>query len=130
MSVFINPAEIHAPAGAYSHTVAVPSGAQMIFVSGQVGIRKDGSIPITFAEQTELVFQNLRSCLAAHGLGFDALVKITTFIVSGQDIRLMREIRLRNLGSHLPTSTAVFVPQLVDPDLLIEIEAVAIKPNA
>lgn len=112
----------------YSHTVSVPPGRELIFVSGQVGMRKDGSIPADFAEQADVVFQNLRACLAAHGAGMDALVKLTVFIVTGHDVARMREIRQRHLGAHRPASTAVFVPALVSPALLIEVEAVALKP--
>jgi 2-iminobutanoate/2-iminopropanoate deaminase len=66
---FLNPREVHAPLGPYSHTAVVAAGTELVFVSGQVGMHPDGSIPAAFADQTELTFQNLRSCLAAHGLG-------------------------------------------------------------
>ena len=127
MITLLNPSDVHVPVGAYSHTAVVPADTEMIFVSGQIGMKLDGSIPIEFGEQAEVVFQNLRACLVAHGLGMESVIKLTTFIVSGQDVRLMREVRQRNFGSHRPTSTAVFVPQLVDPAFLLEVEAIAIK---
>ena len=127
MIKLLNPSDIHAPVGAYSHTAVVPDGSELVFISGQVGVQPDGSIPARLVEQAEVVFQNLRACLAAHGLGMESVVKLTTFIVSGQDVQLMREVRQRNFGSHRPASTAVFVPQLVDPALLLEVEAVAVK---
>jgi len=125
---FLNPQDVHAPPGPYAHTVMIPPGTSLVFVSGQIGVRPDGSIPASFAEQADQVFRNLRACLAAHGAGFDSVVKLTTYLVSGQDVQAMREIRLRNFGRHRPTSTAVFVPQLVNPALLLEIEAVAVMP--
>jgi 2-iminobutanoate/2-iminopropanoate deaminase len=128
MTEFSNPQNVHAPVGGYSHTAVVPAGASLVFVSGQVGLRPDGSLPASFAEQAEQVFENVRACLAAHGLGMDAVVKLTTFIAPGQDLKVMREVRQRSFGSHRPTSTAVFVAQLVDPALLLEVEVVAIKP--
>jgi enamine deaminase RidA (YjgF/YER057c/UK114 family) len=90
-------------------------------------MRPDGSVPADFAGQAEAVFHNLRACLAAHGAGMDSVVKLTTFIVSGQDVQVMREIRQRHFGPHRPASTAVFVPQLVSPTYLLEVEAVAVK---
>ena len=129
MTKFSNPQDVHAPVGGYSHTAVVPAGASLVFVSGQVGLRPDGSLPTSFAEQAEQVFQNVRSCLAAHGVGMDAIVKLTTFLVPGSDLKVMREVRQRSFGSHRPTSTAVFVSQLVDPALLLEVEVVAIKPT-
>lgn len=125
MTTFLNPHDVHAPAGSYSHTAVVPAGSSMLYVSGQVAVRPDGSIPTSFAEQAELVFVNLRACLAAHGLGMESIVKLTSYVVSGQDIRVMREVRVRHLGQHRPTSTAVYVPQLVDPAFLLEVEAIA-----
>lgn len=128
MAEFLNPSTVHAPVGAYSHTVAVPPGSQLVFISGQVGMRPDGSLPASFAEQAEVVFENVRSCLAAHGVGMEAVIKLTSFLVPGQDVRIMREIRQRHFGEHRPASTAVYVPQLVDPAFLLEVEAVAVKP--
>lgn len=130
MTTFLDPGAVHAPVGSYSHTAVVPAGTELVFVSGQVAVRRDGSIPEGFVEQAEVVFDNLAACLAAHGLGLESIVKLTTFIVSGQDVKVMREVRQRHLGSHRPTSTAVFVPQLVSPAFLLEIEAVAVRPTA
>ena len=97
-----------------------------MFVSGQVGMRPDGSIPATFAEQAELTFQNLRACLAAHGLGLEAVVKLAVFLVPGQDFGVLRAVRERHFGAHRPTSTTVYVPQLASPAFLLEVEAIAV----
>jgi enamine deaminase RidA (YjgF/YER057c/UK114 family) len=67
--------------------------------------------------------------LAAHGLGIDAVVKLSVFIVPGQDFEVLREIRERHFGSHRPASTTVFVPQLASPKYLLEVEALAVKPS-
>ena len=53
MTEFSNPREVHAPVGPYSHTAVVPAGTELVFVSGQVGMRADGSVPAEFAEQAE-----------------------------------------------------------------------------
>lgn len=127
MASFSNPTDVHAPIGAYSHTAVVPPGSELVFVSGQVGMRPDGSVPASFAEQAEVVFQNLRACLAAHGVGMDAVVKLTSFLVFGTDVQVMREIRQSHFGEHRPASTAVYVPLLVNPAFLLEVEAVAVK---
>jgi 2-iminobutanoate/2-iminopropanoate deaminase len=126
-TTFSNPRAVHAPVGPYSHTALVPSGTELLFVSGQVGMRPDGTVPDAFAEQAELTFQNLRACLAAHGLGVESVVKLGVFIVPGQDFQLLRAARERHFGAHRPTSTSVFVPQLAAPELLLEIEAIAEK---
>jgi enamine deaminase RidA (YjgF/YER057c/UK114 family) len=122
----LNPRGVHAPVGPYSHTASVPAGAQIIFLAGQVGMRRDGSIPDRFAEQAEVTFENVRACLAAHGLGVDAVVKLGVFVLPGQDLQLLRAIREKHFGAHRPTSTTVYVPQLASPAFLLEIEAVAV----
>ena len=127
MATFVNPGTVHAPVGAYSHLAVVPAGTELVFISGQVGMKPDGTTPPTLAAQAEIVYENLRACLAAQGLGMQHVVKLTSFLVQGQDVQVMREIRQRHFGTHKPASTAVFVPQLVSPAFLLEVEAVAAK---
>jgi 2-iminobutanoate/2-iminopropanoate deaminase len=124
---FENPPCVHAPLGLYSHTVSVPESTELIFISGQVGVRPDGTTPSTIAEQAEQVFANLVALLEAHGLTPTDIVKLTTFMVSGQDGDAVRAARLKYLGSHRPASTAVFVAELVSPAWHVEIEAVAAR---
>jgi enamine deaminase RidA (YjgF/YER057c/UK114 family) len=92
-------------------------------------MRPDGSVPAGFADQAQLVFQNLRACLAAQGLGVDAVVKLAVFLVPGQDFQLLRAARERCFGAHRPTSTSVYVPQLASPAFLLEVEAVAVRAS-
>src|SRR5690606_31911540 len=99
----------------------------LVFVSGQVGMRPDGSVPDDFAEQAELAFRNLRACLAAHGLSVADVVKLGAFLVPGQDFAILRAARERHFGTHRPTSTTVYVPQLATRALLVEVDAVAVK---
>ena len=127
MTTFLNPEDVHAPVGPYSHTACVPPGTELVFVAGQVGMRADGTVPHAFAEQAELTFENLRKCLAAHGLGIDAVVKLNVFVLPQQDFRLLRAIREKHFGTHRPASTTVYVPALAAPSLLLEIDAVAAK---
>lgn len=125
--MFLNPREIHAPVGPYSHTAVVPPGTELVFVAGQVGMSADGSVPASFAEQCELTFANLRACLAAHGLGLEAVVKLGVFVLPQQDFQILRAVREKHFGDHRPTSTTVYVPALASPKFLLEIEAVAAK---
>lgn len=122
-----NPAGVHAPLGLYSHTVSIANGAELIFISGQVGVRPDGSTPATLAEQADQVFANIVTLLKAHGLDATSIVKLTTFMVAGQDGNAVREARVKHLGTHRPASTAVFVSQLVDPAWFVEVDAIAAR---
>ncbi|MEX0734077.1 MAG: RidA family protein [Steroidobacteraceae bacterium] len=124
---YSNPAGVHAPLGLYSHTASVPEGSELIFLSGQLGVRPDGSAPTTIEEQADQVFANIVTLLKAHGLEATNIVKLTTFMVAGYDGDVVRAARLKHLGSHRPASTAVFVSQLVDPAWFVEVDAVAAK---
>jgi 2-iminobutanoate/2-iminopropanoate deaminase len=126
---YSNPAAVHAPLGLYSHTVSVPTGTELIFLSGQVGVRPDGFAPTTMAEQADQVFANIVALLKAHGLEATSIVKLTTFMVAGHDGGAVRTARLKHLGSHRPASTAVYVSQLVDPAWFVEVDAVAARPH-
>lgn len=129
MLSFLNPAAVHPPGGAYSHSAVVPQGTELLFLSGQVGVRPDGSLPSSVAEQADQVFANLTAILAAHGVDCRAIVKLTMFVVAGADIQAVRAARTKYLGSHRPASTAVFVSQLIDPSWHLEVEAVAAKSS-
>ncbi len=61
-----------------SYSAAIRSG-DLLFVSGQVGSREDGSPEADFAKQVQLAFDNLASVLKAAGASYDDIVDVTTF---------------------------------------------------
>ncbi|KTS73889.1 RidA family protein [Pantoea stewartii] len=72
------PAGRHALYERHGYSAAIRSG-DLLFVSGQVGSRTDGSPESDFAAQVQLAFENLRQTLAAAGCSFDDLIDVTTF---------------------------------------------------
>ncbi len=118
---------MHAPLGLYSHTVLVPSGTELLFLSGQLGVRMDGSVGESIAEQADQVFANIVSLLHAHDLEVSSIIKLTAYMVAGQNGQHVRDARIKHLGSHRPASTAIYVSQLVDPKWFVEVDAVAAK---
>lgn len=62
------------------YSAAIRSG-DLLFVSGQVGVREDGSPEPDLAAQIRLAFDNLAAVLAAAGCGFDDAIDVTTFHV-------------------------------------------------
>lgn len=125
---FSNPATVHAPAGGYTHGVTVPAGARTLYVSGQVGLRPDGSLGKTLAEQADQAYRNLGAVLEANGFRFSDIVKLTTYVVAGQSGAEMRAVRAAYLGAYKPAATAVYVAQLFAPEWLVEVEAIAAIP--
>jgi len=74
----IFPANRHALYEEHGYSAAVRSG-DLLFVSGQVGSREDGSPEPHFETQVRLAFANLQATLQAAGCGFDDIVDVTTF---------------------------------------------------
>lgn len=74
----IFPANRHALYEAHGYSAAIRSG-DLLFVSGQVGSREDGSPEPEFARQVELAFENLQATLTAGGCTLDDIVDVTTF---------------------------------------------------
>lgn len=74
----IFPANRHALYEKHGYSAAVRSG-DLLFVSGQVGSRDDGSTEPDFAKQVQLAFDNLKNVLAAAGATFDDIIDVTTF---------------------------------------------------
>ena len=74
----IFPARRHALYEAHRYSAAIRSG-DLLFVSGQVGSREDGSPEPDFEKQVRLAFDNLAAVLEAAGCTFDDIVDVTTF---------------------------------------------------
>jgi len=127
--IFTNPSDIHVPLGLYSHTALVPANTELVFISGQLGVGPDGSTLDTIDEQADQVFANITAVLRSYGLVAENIIKLTTFMVAGQDGNAVRAARIKHLGTHRPCSTAVYVSQLVDPSWFVEVEAVAARIN-
>ena len=72
------PANRHKLYEEHGYSAAIRSG-DLLFVSGQVGSREDGSPEPEFERQVELAFENLQATLAAAGCTLDDLVDVTTF---------------------------------------------------
>ncbi len=72
------PADRHALYEQHGYSAAIRSG-DLLFVSGQVGSRPDGSPEPDFAKQVELAFANLMAVLEAAGCGPEDIVDVTTF---------------------------------------------------
>jgi enamine deaminase RidA (YjgF/YER057c/UK114 family) len=122
-----NPGSVAPPLGHYSHAGVVEAGSELLFLAGQVGVRPDGAIAASFAEQADEAFANIVRILKAKDMSAANLVKINVYVVSGQPVAEARAARARHLGEHKATSTLVFVPQLADPKYLIEVEGVAAR---
>ena len=119
-----NPASVHAPSSGYSMGLELSQHRRLLFISGQVPEKPDGSVPEGFEAQCEQAWRNIIEVLAAAGLGVEHLVKITTFLTDRSQVATNRTIRRQMLAGHEPAST-VMIAETVDGKWLLEIEAIA-----
>jgi len=111
-----------------SHYCHVVKSGNLIWVSGAVGAREDGSVPSDVGEQAKIALENIDACLKAVGAGPANVVKVTVYLTDINDRRAVNEPRKAYFGEHLPASTLVQIVSLVLPELKVEIEAQAILP--
>ena len=110
----------------YSHAFEVASPRRMLFISGQVGVKPDGSLENDFARQAEQAIDNVEMLLAEAGMGLKNLVKLTYLLTRVTDQPALGEIRRRRWASAEPPAvTVMVVVALARPEYLIEIEAIA-----
>lgn len=119
-----NPATVHAPVGGYSMGLELSQHRRLLFISGQVPGKSDGSVPEGFEAQSEQAWRNVIEVLAAAGLGVTHLVKVTTFLTDLSQVVPNRAVRRKMLAGHEPALT-VMIAQTVDNKWLLEIEAIA-----
>ena len=123
----ITPVDIQPPAANYSHATAVPPNARWLYLSGQVGVAPDGTIPDDAAAQAEICFANIGAIPRAAGMAPGDLVRLTTYLVDPRDRAAYMAVRDRFVGSPPPASTLVVIAALADPRYRIEVEAIAAR---
>jgi len=125
MNLRHTPASVAAPFGPYSHAVEVPEGSRLLYISGEVGVRPDETVPDGIEAQAAACWQNIIAILADAEMGVQDLVKITTYLVRPEDVAAAGAARAKHFGDARPGSATIIVKALVNPSWLIEIEAVA-----
>ncbi len=125
---FTNPASVRAPGSRYSHAARIAGGAERLVISGQIGVDLDGQVPPDGEAQIHQALANLAAVLAAHGLDFGHIVKVTVFLTDPGLIGPWRTIRTAAFGDHAPASTLLVVAGLALPAYLVEVEAEAVFP--
>jgi enamine deaminase RidA (YjgF/YER057c/UK114 family) len=123
-----NPPGLGEPIGKYSH---VSSAGGLVFVAGQVGVHTDGILAgPELPAQMRQVFANIGAALASRGAGFGDVMKFTTYLTDASQLAAFRETR-EELFAQLypdggyPPNTLLIVDRLVQPEYLVEIDAVA-----
>lgn len=128
MSTIVSPPDVAAPVGPYSHGIVVTGPGAWLHIAGQVGVDAQGVLQDGFEAQAKAAWTNLVAVLTAAGMDVSHLVKVTTYLVDGDDLAKLGPVRGAFLGAARPASTLVVVKALARPQWLVEVEATAFRP--
>jgi enamine deaminase RidA (YjgF/YER057c/UK114 family) len=131
----ITPKGFGAPLGMYSHGV-VASGGELVVVAGQVGMGPTGQVAVDdIVTQTKQALDNVRAVVEAGGCSMRDVVRLQTFLTRPEDIAGFMKARSEVFPALFPDgvyppNTLLVVSRLVRPELLVEIEAIAVRRKA
>jgi len=127
----IVPKSFGPPLGMYSHGMV--ARGELVIVAGQVGLNADGRVPgDDVGSQTKQALENVRTVLEAAGCTMRDVVRLQTFLTRAEDIPGFMKARSEVFPGYFPDkvyppNTLLVVSRLVRPELLVEIEAMAVR---
>ena len=131
----VTPKRFGPPLGMYSHGMVAPGG-EIVVVAGQVGMAHGGAVAVgDVGAQTKQSLENVRAIIEAAGCTMAHIVRLQTFLTHAEDIPGFMAARAEVFPRYFPNgayppNTLLVVSRLVQPELLVEIEAMAVKPAA
>jgi len=118
---------------AYTNVIVVIGQVKTVYIGGQDALDATGTIvgKGDLKRQTEQVFHNLQVALQAAGAGLEHIVKWNIYLLQGQSLQPAFEEFQRVWGRRPdpPAITMVFVAGLASPEILIEMDAIAVVPQ-
>ncbi len=130
MAERFNPAQIWQPFGAFSMAVAQGDG-QIVHLKGQVALDRDGRLvgEGDMRAQVRKVLENIAAVLASLGGKMGDVISLTHYTTDIDGFMDTGDIRTAFFADPYPVTTTVQVARLYDPDVLIEITAIAEIPR-
>jgi 2-iminobutanoate/2-iminopropanoate deaminase len=120
----INSPDAPEPVGGYSQAFEIGNASRILFVSGQIPVRADGTTPESFLDQARVAWANVEAQLKAADMGLENIVKHTTFLADRKYREENRQVRREVFGEMRPALTVV-IAGIFDEAWLLEIEAIA-----
>lgn len=127
MHIRHNPETMAPPYSNYVNGTEVAASKRWLYVSGQCGVRPDGSIPLDFETQCEVAMDNVLAVLAAADMRPEDVVKVSFFMTDRNDLQAARTIRDRKLNNVAVSSTLILIAGMILPEFKIEIECTAAR---
>ena len=114
--------------GSYSDAIEAKPNLRWLMTSGTPGLAVNGDgLPKGITGQAELAWQHILSILGKAGMTVTDIVKVTQYLTRADDIAAYAKVRTRYLGQARPASMLLVIPQLVWPEILVEVEIIAAK---
>ena len=110
-----------------AHGVEVPPGARLLFTNGQVGARKDGTVPEGISDQFEVIFERLAHILDASNMAFSDVVKLSVYVTDKAHLDAFQDVRAQHMKDHNPAVVMLVVGPFPRPGVEAEVEAIAAK---
>ncbi len=124
--------KIRQPSGHFSQAISVEARGRLVFISGMTARRPDGSIAGIgdIEAQTRQVCENLKAAVEAAGGSLDHVCRVDVYVRNMEHFDVIHKVRREYFNAPAPASTMVEVTKMVSPDYLIEINAIAVVPDA
>jgi 2-iminobutanoate/2-iminopropanoate deaminase len=113
--------------GKYSDAIQVQANLRWLFTSGTPGLSTAGALPKDITGQAEMAWTHILRMLEKADMTIADIVKVTQYLTRAEDIPAYAKVRSRILGDVRPAFMLLVVPQLVWPEILLEVEVVAAK---
>ncbi len=123
----LNPDTVVRPASNYAQAVVHAAAAERMVISGQLGLRPDGSLEDGLEAQMERAWSNLFGILEAGGFEREHLIRATIYVTLPGQVATYRTVRDRMLAGHVCANTYIEISGLASPEFLVEIEAEAVR---
>lgn len=124
--------KIRQPSGHFSQATVIEARGKLVFISGMTSRKADGTIAGVgdIEVQTRQVCENLKAAVEAAGGVMDDIVRVDVYVRNMEHFDQIHKVRREYFKAPAPASTMVEICKMTSPDYLIEINAIAVLPNA
>lgn len=123
-----NPSTMPKPVGEYSHVTVIPPNSTLYTFSGQIGTSIEGELPTDHHQQVLNTFKNIELALQSEGLTPENVIKVNIWSVDPIDWERFDQEWLKFFPEN-PSMTIAYIAALGLPEIKIEIEIIAAKPE-
>jgi reactive intermediate/imine deaminase len=128
----LHTAQLSAPSGHFSQGVIASASGRMVFISGMTARDVDGRVIGSgdIEAQTRQVCENLKRAVGAAGGTLNDIVRVDVFVRNIEHFDAIHQVRREYFDTPAPASTLLEVAKMVSPEMLIEINAIAVIDDA